>query len=34
MPDGPTILIGTIVTPESLQDARIRYRAGANEAGA
>ena len=34
VPDGPTILIGTIATPESLQDARIRYRAGANEAGA
>jgi cholesterol transport system auxiliary component len=33
-PDGPTILIGTIATPESLQDARIRYRVGANEAGA
>jgi cholesterol transport system auxiliary component len=33
-PDGPTILIGTIATPVSLQDARIRYRAGANEAGA
>ena len=33
-PDGPTILIGIIATPESLQDTRIRYRAGANEAGA
>jgi len=32
-PDGPTILAGVIVTPESLQDARIRYRAGANETG-
>jgi ABC-type uncharacterized transport system auxiliary subunit len=33
-PDGPTILVGAIITPESLQDARIRYRAGANETGA
>jgi ABC-type uncharacterized transport system auxiliary subunit len=32
-PDGPTILVGLIVTPESLQDARIRYRSGANETG-
>src|SRR5690242_8226759 len=32
-PDGPTLLVGTIQAPESLQDARIRYRAGANEAG-
>ena len=32
-PDGPTILIGLIATPESLQDARIRYHAGANETG-
>jgi ABC-type uncharacterized transport system auxiliary subunit len=31
--DGPTILVGIIATPESLQDARIRYRAGANEVG-
>jgi ABC-type uncharacterized transport system auxiliary subunit len=33
-PDGPIILVGTIATPESLQDARIRYRAGTNETGA
>jgi ABC-type uncharacterized transport system auxiliary subunit len=32
-PDGPIILVGAIVTPESLQDARIRYRTGANETG-
>ena len=32
-PDGPTILVGLIATPESLQDGRIRYRAGANETG-
>ena len=32
-PDGPTILVGAIVTPESLQDTRIRFRAGANETG-
>jgi len=32
-PDGPIILVGVITTPESLQDARIRYRAGANETG-
>jgi len=32
-PDGPIILVGAIITPESLQDARIRYRAGANETG-
>lgn len=33
-PDGPTILLGTIAAPEFLQDARIRYRAGAHQAGA
>ena len=33
-PDGVTILVGTIATPEALQDGRIRYRAGANEVGA
>jgi ABC-type uncharacterized transport system auxiliary subunit len=33
-PDGPTILVGTIATPEYLQDARIRYRTGTNEVGA
>ncbi|HUE21824.1 MAG TPA: ABC-type transport auxiliary lipoprotein family protein [Bryobacteraceae bacterium] len=32
-PDGPIILVGLIATPESLQDARIRYRTGANETG-
>ncbi|MGA3074091.1 MAG: ABC-type transport auxiliary lipoprotein family protein [Bryobacteraceae bacterium] len=32
-PDGPTLLVGIIVTPESLQDARIRYRAAANSTG-
>jgi ABC-type uncharacterized transport system auxiliary subunit len=32
-PAGPTIVVGAIITPESLQDARIRYRAGANEIG-
>jgi len=32
-PDGPTLLVGAIITPESLQDTRIRYRSGANEAG-
>ncbi|MGA2738707.1 MAG: ABC-type transport auxiliary lipoprotein family protein [Bryobacteraceae bacterium] len=31
--DGPTILVGLIATPESLQDDRIRYRSGANETG-
>src|SRR6516225_2720979 len=33
-PDGPTLLIGRIATPETLQDGRIRYRAGSNEVGA
>jgi ABC-type uncharacterized transport system auxiliary subunit len=32
-PDGPAILVGNILTPESLQDNRIRYRTGANETG-
>jgi ABC-type uncharacterized transport system auxiliary subunit len=32
--DGPTLLVGVIAAPEFLQDDRIRYRAGANEAGA
>jgi ABC-type uncharacterized transport system auxiliary subunit len=31
--DGPVLLVGPIATPEVLQDGRIRYRAGANEAG-
>jgi ABC-type uncharacterized transport system auxiliary subunit len=33
-PDGAVLLIGRIATPEALQDGRIRYRAGSNEAGA
>jgi ABC-type uncharacterized transport system auxiliary subunit len=33
-PDGATILVGNIVTPEALQDDRIGYRVGANEVGA
>jgi ABC-type uncharacterized transport system auxiliary subunit len=33
-PDGLILLVGNIVTPEALQDGRIRYRAGSNEAGA
>jgi ABC-type uncharacterized transport system auxiliary subunit len=33
-PDGPVLLVGAIVTPELLQDRRIRYRIGANETGA
>jgi len=32
--DGPVLLVGAIVTPESLQDGRIRYRTGSNEVGA
>jgi cholesterol transport system auxiliary component len=32
--DGPTLLVGLISTSEALQDGRIRYRVGANEAGA
>src|SRR5215469_11881025 len=32
--NGPVLLIGRIVTPEPLQDVRIRYRSGSNEAGA
>ena len=32
-PDGPIVVVGAILTPESLQDARIRYRSGANEMG-
>jgi cholesterol transport system auxiliary component len=32
--DGLTLLMGSIATPEALQDGRIRYRRGANEAGA
>jgi cholesterol transport system auxiliary component len=33
-PDGLILLLGGIATPEALQDGRIRYRAGSNEAGA
>ena len=33
-PDGLILLVGAIATPEALQDGRIRYRTGANEAGA
>jgi len=33
-PDGPILLVGNITAPESLQDGRIRYRAGSNAAGA
>ena len=33
-PDGPMLLVGIISTSEALQDGRIRYRAGSNEAGA
>ena len=33
-PDGLVLLIGPIATPETLQDGRIRYRTGTNEAGA
>lgn len=32
--DGLVLLVGRISTPESLEDSRIRYRAGANEVGA
>src|SRR5258708_10218498 len=33
-PDGLILLVGNIATPEVLQDGRIRYRTGSNEAGA
>lgn len=33
-PDGLVLLMGNIATPEVLQDSRIRYRFGSNEAGA
>jgi cholesterol transport system auxiliary component len=33
-PDGPVLVVGNITTSEALQDGRIRYRTGANEAGA
>jgi cholesterol transport system auxiliary component len=32
--DGLVLLVGAIATPEILQDGRIRYRSGSNEAGA
>jgi ABC-type uncharacterized transport system auxiliary subunit len=32
--DGLILLVGDIATPEALQDGRIRYRIGSNEAGA
>jgi cholesterol transport system auxiliary component len=32
-PDGLILLVGSIATPEALQDGRIRYRVGSNEAG-
>jgi ABC-type uncharacterized transport system auxiliary subunit len=32
-PDGLILLVGGIATPEALQDGRIRYRTGSNEAG-
>src|SRR5216684_2474291 len=33
-PDGLILLVGDISTPEALQDGRIRYRTGSNQAGA
>jgi len=33
-PNGLILLVGNIATPEVLQDSRIRYRSGTNEAGA
>jgi ABC-type uncharacterized transport system auxiliary subunit len=33
-PDGPVMVVARITTAEALQDGRIRYRAGSNEAGA
>jgi ABC-type uncharacterized transport system auxiliary subunit len=33
-PDGLVLLVGRISVPEALQDGRIRYRSGSNEAGA
>ncbi len=32
-PVGPVMIVGSIATPEFLQDGRIRYRAGDNEVG-
>lgn len=33
-PNGLVLLVGAVETPEELQDGRIRYRTGSNEAGA
>lgn len=33
-PDGIVLLVGRIVAPEALEDSRIHYRSGSNEAGA
>ena len=33
-PEGLVLLVGAVTTPEELQDGRIRYRTGSNEAGA
>lgn len=33
-PDGPVLLVGNIAAAEPLQEGRIRYRSGTNEAGA
>jgi len=33
-PGGLILLVGDVATPEALQDGRIRYRTGANQAGA
>jgi cholesterol transport system auxiliary component len=32
-PDGLVLMVGRIVTPEALEDGRIRYRSGSNEVG-
>jgi ABC-type uncharacterized transport system auxiliary subunit len=32
-PDGLVLILGRIVTPEALEDGRIRYRSGSNEVG-
>src|SRR5260370_36984477 len=33
-PDGLVLVVGNIATLEALQDGRVRYRTGSNEAGA
>jgi ABC-type uncharacterized transport system auxiliary subunit len=33
-PDGLVLVVGRIAVPEALEDGRIRYRSGSNEAGA